>query len=76
MVAWNARSDSLLTPTVFGLVNSAKTCLVLEHKVHFSTTPVEIFQLTDGGFNFFEVSMTSSLAFLVCLLRGMTSLQP
>ena len=45
-------------------------------KAHFSTAPVEIFQFTDGGFNFFEVSMTSSLAFLGCLLRGMTFLQP
>lgn len=76
MVAWNAGPDAFLTPAVFGLVNSAKTCLILEHKAHFSTAPVEILQFTDGGFNFFEVSMTSSLAFLGCLLRGMTFLQP
>ena len=76
MVAWNAGPDAFLTPAVFGLVNSAKTCLILEHKAHFSTAPVEIFQFPDGGFNFFEVSMTSSLAFFGCLLRGMTFLQP
>ena len=76
MVAWNAGPDAFLTPAVFGLVNSAKTCLVLEHKAHFSTAPVEIFQFTNGSFNFFEVSMTSSLAFFGCLLRGITFLQP
>ena len=76
MVAWNAGPDAFLTPAVFGLVNSAKTCLILEHKAHFSTAPVEIFQFTNGSFNFFEVSMTSSLAFFGCLLRGITFLQP
>ena len=45
------------------MVDAAEACLILEHKAHFSTAPVEIFQFTDGGFNFFEVSMTSSLTF-------------
>ena len=76
MVAWNAGSDAFLTPAVFWLVNSAKTCLILEHKAHFSTSLVEIFQFFDSDINFFEVSMTSSLAFLGCLLRGMIFLQP
>ena len=76
MVAWNAGSDAFLAPAVFGLVNSAKTCLILEHKAHFSTALVEIFQFFDSDINFFEVSMTSSLAFLGCLLRGMIFLQP
>ena len=44
------------------MVDAAEACLILEHKAHFSTAPVEIFQFTDGGFNFFGVSMTSSLA--------------
>lgn len=63
MVAWYTGADAFLTPTVFWLVDSAKTCLILEHKAHFSTALVEIFQHSDFGFNFFEVSMTSSLAF-------------
>ena len=76
MVAWNAGPDAFLAPAVFRLVDPSEACFVLEHKAHFSTAPVEVFQFTDGGFNFFEVSMTSSLAFLGCLLRGMTFLQP
>lgn len=76
MVAWNAGPDAFLAPAVFRLVDASEACFVLEHKAHFSTAPVEFFQFTDGGFNFFEVSMTSSLAFLGCLLRGMTFLQP
>ena len=76
MVAWNAGTDALLAPAVFRLVDASETCFVLEHKAHFSTAPVEFFQFTDGGFNYFEASMTSSLAFLGCLLRGMTFLQP
>ena len=76
MVTWNAGSDAFFTPAVLGMVDAAEACLILEHKAHFSTAPVEIFQFTDGGFNFFEVSMTSLLAFLGCLLRGMTFLQP
>ena len=76
MVTWNAGSDAFFAPAVLGMVDAAEARLILEHKAHFSTAPVEIFQFTDGGFNFFEVSMTSSLAFLGCLLRGMTFLQP
>ena len=76
MVAWNAGPDAFLAPAIFRLVDASEACFVLEHKAHFSTAPVEVFQFTDGGFNFFEVSMTSSLAFLGCLLRGMTFLQP
>lgn len=76
MVTWNAGADAFFAPAVLGMVDAAEACLILEHKAHFSTAPVEIFQFTDGGFNFFEVSMTSSLAFLGCLLRGMTFLQP
>ena len=76
MVTWNAGSDAFFAPAVLGMVDAAEACLILEHKAHFSTAPVEIFQFSDGGFNFFEVSMTSLLAFLGCLLRGMTFLQP
>lgn len=76
MVTWNAGSDAFFAPAVLGMVDAAEACLILEHKAHFSTAPVEILQFADGGFNFFEVSMTSSLAFLGCLLRGMTFLQP
>ena len=76
MVARNAGSDTFFTPTVFWLVNSAKAGFILEHKAHFSTALVEIFQHSDFCFNFFEVSMTSSLAFWGCLLQGMTFLQP
>ena len=38
MVAWNAGPDAFLTPAVFGLVNSVKTCFILEHKARLPDT--------------------------------------
>ena len=50
MVTWNAGSDAFFAPAVLGMVDAAEACLILEHKAHFSTAPVEIFQFTDGDF--------------------------
>ena len=48
MVTWDTGPDALLAPAVLGMVDAAEACLILEHKAHFSTVPVEIFQFTDG----------------------------
>ena len=80
MMAWDRRSDASLTPAVFGLIDSPKTCLVLEHQAHFSTvstTIVDFFlQFFHFFVEFFEAAMTSSLAFFGCLLRGITLRHP
>ena len=74
------RTNALLTPAVFGLVDSPETSFILEHQAHFSTafTAVVDFliQFVYFFFNFFEAAMTSSLAFFGCLLRGITFRQP
>ncbi len=76
MVTWNARSDAFFTPTIFGLIDTTKTGFILEHKPYLSTTVENLLQFFDFGVNFFEVSMTSSLAFWGCLLLGIIFLQP
>lgn len=73
-------ANALWTPAEFRLVDSSKACLVLEHQAHFSTLSTAIvdffLQFPDFFLNFFEASMTSSLAFFGCLLRGITFRQP
>ena len=80
MVARYAGTDSLFAPAVFGLVDSSEAGFILEHQAHFSTVftaAVDLFsQFGYFFFNFFEVSMTSSLAFFGCLLRGITFRHP
>ena len=80
MMTWNHRPDTLFAPTVFGFIDSSKTCLILKHQAHFSTvstTIVDFFlQFLHFFFNFFEAVMTSSLAFFGCLLRGITFRHP
>ena len=80
MMAWNRRPDALFAPTVFGFIDPSETSLILKHQAHFSTvstTSVEFFlQFLHFFFNFFEVAMTSSLAFFGCLLRGITLRHP
>ena len=80
MMAWNRRPDALFAPAVFGFIDPSETCLILEHQAHFSTvstSSVEFFpQFLHFFFNFFEVAMTSSLAFFGCLLRGITLRHP
>ncbi len=80
MMARNLRTDSFWTPAVFGLVDSSKACFILEHQPHFSTFPIPVeenfSQFIQASFNFFEDSMSSSLAFLGCLLRGITLRHP
>ena len=74
------RANALLTPAVFGLVDPSETSFILEHQAHFSTISTAIvdfrLQFLHFFFNFFEVTITSSLAFFGCLRRGITFLQP
>ena len=70
MVTWNAGSDAFFAPAVLGMVDAAEACLILEHKAHFSTAPVEIFQFTDGGFNFFEVSYYFLIKILILIRKA------
>lgn len=76
MVARHAGTGSFFTPAVFGLVDPFETSFILEHQAHFSiafTAVVDfLIQFAYFFFNFFEVKMTSSLAFFGCLLRGIT----
>ena len=80
VMARNRWANTLLTPAEFGLVDPSKARFILEHQAHFSTGSTAIvdffFQFTYFFFNFFEVAMTSSLAFFGCLLRGITFRQP
>ena len=80
MVARHAGAGSFFTPAVFGLVDPSETSFILEHQAHFSTSSSVIvdfcLQFLHFFFNFFEVTITSSLAFFGCLLRGITFLQP
>ena len=73
-------TNALFTPAVFGLIDSSESCFILEHKSYFLMWMTRlvyiILQFADSLVNFFEVSMTSSLAFFGCLLLGMTFLQP
>lgn len=80
MVAWHGWTNTLFAPAVLWLVDSAEPSLILEHQPHFlmrSAFLVDIIcELVYSIVNFFEVSMTSSLAFFGCLLRGMIFLHP
>ena len=42
MVAWHTGAHPFFTPTVFGLVDSSETGLILEHQADFSTIPMAI----------------------------------
>lgn len=75
MVTGNTRTDPFLAPAIFGLVYASKACFILKHQPYVLIRVV-FFQFLDGRVNFFEDSMSSSLAFLGCLLRGMTLRHP
>ncbi len=80
MMTRHTGTGSFFTPAVFGLVDPSETSFILEHQTHVSPISSAIvdfrLQFLHFFFNFFEVSMTSSLAFFGCLLRGITFLQP
>ena len=80
MMAWNRRPDALFAPAIFGFIDPSETCLILKHQAHFSTVSTAIvdffLQFLYFFVNFFEDAMSSSLAFLGCLLRGITFRQP
>ena len=80
VVTRDRRTNTLWTPAELGLVDPSKARFILEHQAHFSTVSTAIvdffFQFSYFFFNFFEATMTSSLAFFGCLLRGITFRQP
>ena len=75
MVAGNTWTAPFLAPAVFRLVDSSKAGLILKHQPYVLAF-VDSFQFLDRKVNFFEDSMSSSLAFLGCLLRGMIFRHP
>ena len=75
MVTGYAGAYPFLTPAVFRLVYPSKSSLILKHQADFLST-VENFQILYRSFNFFEAAISSSLAFLGCLLRGITLRHP
>lgn len=75
MVTGNTWTYPSLAPAVFGLVNTSKACLILKHQ-SYVLLRVGSFQLLDRSINFFEDAISSSLAFLGCLLRGITLRHP
>ena len=79
VMAWYRWPDSFFTPTIFRLVDPAKACFILKHQsdsAFYIVLVYIIFQFPDSCFNFFEVSMTSSVAFFGCRLLGITFRQP
>ncbi len=76
MMAGNRRANSFSAPALFWLVDSPKTCFILKHQPDGFFFVENFRQFCDSCVNFFEVSMTSSLAFLGCRLLGITFRQP
>jgi len=77
-MAGNSRPQTGKTPAIFWLVDPSESGLILKHQAHPAGGKfVENFgQFSDSIVNFFEASITSSLALFGCLLRGMTFRQP
>ena len=75
MMAGHTGTDTFLAPAVFWLVDASKSSFILEHQTIFLAA-VDNFQFFYFGVNFFEAAISSSLAFLGCLLRGMTFRHP
>lgn len=75
VMAWYTWTHSHGAPAPFGFVNSAKASFILEHQAYLFPGILGSRNLY-GIVNFFEASIASSLAFLGCLLRGITFRQP
>ena len=75
MVAGNTRTALFLAPAVFRPVDSPKAGLILKHQPYVLVF-VGFFQFLDRRVDFFEDSMSSLLAFLGCVLRGMILRHP
>ncbi len=69
------RPNTFFTPTILGLIDSAKSSFILKHQPHRSPCG-KLFQSLDFGINFFEASIASPLAFFGCLLLGITLRHP
>lgn len=75
MVAGHTGTDPFPAPAVSWLVDPAKSGFILEHKADFPGV-VDKLKFLYCGVNFFEAAISSSLAFLGCLLRGITFRHP
>ncbi len=76
IMAGNAGTSFSLAPAIFWFVDPAKSSLILKHQPDFFLIVENCFQFCHFGVNFFEDFISSSLAFLGCLLRGITFLHP
>lgn len=65
----------MVTPRVFRLIYTIESCFILEHYSYFFIR-VKVSKFFCSAVNFFEVSMTSLLTFLGCLLLGIIFLNP
>ena len=63
------KHDSPVSGSTFRFIDSAKASFILKHSPNFFLIVENFLQLCDSGVNFFEVSMTSSLALFGCRLR-------
>lgn len=71
MVAWHAGTYIFRTPTGFGLVYPSKSCFILKHDTDVLFC-ILYTKFLGYALNFFEASISASLAFFGCLDRGIT----
>ena len=76
MMAWYRGTYAFLAPTILRLIDPSEAGLVLKHQTDAFFSVENFVQLLDFGVNFFEVAMTSSLAFFGWRLLGMIFLHP
>ena len=76
MMARHRRSHPFSAPTVFRLVDAAKTGFILKHQPDPLGIVENFAQLVDSGVNFFEASIASGSALFGCLLLGSFFVHP
>ena len=76
MMAGHTRPDTLSAPAILRLIDSTKTCFILEHEPDCFGIVEHFGQFMDSGVNFFEASIASGVALFGCLLLGSFLLQP
>ena len=76
MMAGHPRTDTLSTPAMLRLVDTAEPCFILEHEPNPLGIVENFGQFMDSGVNFFEASIASGVALFGCLLLGSFLLQP
>ena len=76
MMARHRRSHPFSAPTVFRLVDAAKTGFILKHQPNPLGIVENFPQFVDPGVNFFEASIASGSALFGCLLLGSFFVHP